>query len=218
MPTKKKTRARSPEQKEKQFERILEEGKKLFLEFGREGIKMRALAKNLDMSEANLYNYVESKRELWYAIRGNYLKQYLTRMNEVFKKYENSVVDLAEKWGEFFFKFANEDYQRFQMIWNMTPPHAKKIGPIEKAFKPYRLMDLSLNAVKKAFQAEGLDQDEVVEYFYFMTCINYGAVIMGRFLQNRINQYKEESPNLSVEKFSKFVLKKLRYNAEANFQ
>ncbi len=218
MSTKKKTRARSPEQKEKQFERILEEGKKLFLKFGRGGIKMRALAKNLDMSEANLYNYVESKRELWYAIREKYLQQYLNRMNKVLENHKNSVVDLAEKWGEFFFKFANEDYQRFKMIWNIPPPHAKKIGPIEKSFKLHGLMELSLNAVENAFQAEGLDKDEVVEYFYFMTCINYGAVIMERYLQMRINRYKEDYPNLSVEKFHKFVLKKIRYNAEANFQ
>ncbi|MFX1311038.1 MAG: TetR/AcrR family transcriptional regulator [Promethearchaeota archaeon] len=218
MSSKKKNRARSPEKKDEQFERILEEGKKLFIEFGRKGIKMRALAKKLNMSQANLYNYVESKRELWFAIRKKYLQQYLNRLKEVIKKYKNSLVDLTEKWGEFFFEFAEEDYLRFQMIWNIPPPPAKKIGPIEKAFKKFRLMDLSLNAIKKAFQVESLNQDEATEYFYFMIAIFYGVVTMERFIQIRINHYKEENPNLSIEKFRKFILKKLRYNAKANFK
>ena len=67
----KKTRSRSPEKKAAQFQRILEAGKDLFLEKGRDGFSLRGLAKNLGMNQNNLYNYVDSKRELWIAIRNN---------------------------------------------------------------------------------------------------------------------------------------------------
>ena len=60
---KKQTRSRSPEKKAAQFERILETGKDLFLEKGRDGFSLRGLAKLLGTNQNNIYNYVESKRE-----------------------------------------------------------------------------------------------------------------------------------------------------------
>lgn len=218
MTNKKKGRARSPEKKKKQFERILEEGEKLFLKFGQKGFNMRALAKKLGVSQANLYNYVNSKRELWFAIRKKKIQQYLDMKNKAIKQYKNSLVDLTEKWGEFFLEFAAEDFRRFELIWNIPPPHAKKIGPIERAYIRSTLPDSSLDDIKKAFQAEGLEQDEVSEYFFFMTCIFYGAAVIERFLQIRNRELKGKPSDLSIEKFRKYVLKKLRYNAEANFQ
>ena len=61
--------ARSKEEKEKQFQKIIEAGRKLFLSKGSYGFNTRALAKELNMSQPNLYTYVKSKRELWIAIR-----------------------------------------------------------------------------------------------------------------------------------------------------
>ncbi|MBK5134244.1 TetR/AcrR family transcriptional regulator, partial [Candidatus Bathyarchaeota archaeon] len=58
-----------------QFEQILEAGKELFLEKGRDGFSLRGLAKILGMNQNNLYNYVESKRELWIAIRNKFFLQ-----------------------------------------------------------------------------------------------------------------------------------------------
>ena len=72
----KKTRSRSPEKKAQQFERILEAGKQLFQQKGREGFSLRGVAKTLDMNQNNLYNYIESKRELWIAIRKKFFEQY----------------------------------------------------------------------------------------------------------------------------------------------
>ncbi|MHA1659205.1 MAG: TetR/AcrR family transcriptional regulator [Promethearchaeota archaeon] len=68
-------RARSEEKKAIKFEKILEAGKKLFLEKGSEGFSMRNLANRLGMNKNNLYNYIESKRELWIAIRNKFYNQ-----------------------------------------------------------------------------------------------------------------------------------------------
>ena len=59
---KKQTRSRSPEKKAAQFEEILEAGKALFLEMGRDGFSLRGLAKNLGMNQNNLYNQTHLNR------------------------------------------------------------------------------------------------------------------------------------------------------------
>ena len=74
----KSTRARAPEKKKEQFNMILEEGKELFIRYGGHGFSLRALAKRMKMSQSNLYNYVQSKRELWIAIRIKYFKEFQT--------------------------------------------------------------------------------------------------------------------------------------------
>jgi len=48
---------------------------------------MRELARRLNMSEANLYNYVDYKRELWTAIRTKYFKQYRDDVDNLIKKH-----------------------------------------------------------------------------------------------------------------------------------
>ncbi len=86
----KQIRARSKDKKAKQFEKILEEGKILFLQKGTEGFKMRNLADNLKMSKNNLYNYVVSKRELWIAIRNRFYYQFREENREIIKNHNCS--------------------------------------------------------------------------------------------------------------------------------
>ncbi|GAF68573.1 unnamed protein product, partial [marine sediment metagenome] len=94
---KKKTRSRSPTKKAQQFERILEAGKKLFLDKGRDGFSLRSLAKMLEMNQNNLYNYVDSKRELWIAIRNKFFTQYKDENLDIIESHEGPNVDLLLK-------------------------------------------------------------------------------------------------------------------------
>jgi len=82
----KQTRARSADKKADQFERILEAGKRLFLEKGTQGFSMRNLAEMIGMTKNNLYNYVESKRELWIAIRNKFYGQFKEENLEIIEK------------------------------------------------------------------------------------------------------------------------------------
>ncbi len=214
----KKRRARSLEEKNKKYEKILEEGEKLFLKYGPEGTKMRTLAKNLNVSLANLYNYITSKRELWFAIRKKKLLEYIDMRERAIEPYKKSLVELTEKWGEFFLNFAAEDYERYKMIWNVPPPNDDKVGPVEKDFINSKLFDLSIDYIREAFQAENINQEEIFEYFLFLSVIFYGTVYIERFLQYMNRSFKGSPPNISVEKFRKYVLKKLRFIAEANFE
>ncbi|MFX0137909.1 MAG: TetR/AcrR family transcriptional regulator, partial [Candidatus Hodarchaeota archaeon] len=110
---KKQTRSRSPEKKAAQFERILETGKNLFLEKGKDGFSLRGLAKLLGMNQNNLYNYVESKRELWIAIRNKFFKQYRNENIEIMKKHDGSTKDLLMKIFTNFLEFASKDFGAF---------------------------------------------------------------------------------------------------------
>ena len=96
-PKLKQTRARSEEKKEEQFERILDAGKKLFLRKGSEGFSMRNLAEMLDMTKNNLYNYIESKRELWIAIRNKFYNQFKEENLEIIKNHKGSKCELILK-------------------------------------------------------------------------------------------------------------------------
>ena len=79
----KKTRARSKKEKEIQYQRILDEGKELFVKYGPGALSMRKLAKRLNMTQTFLYTYIQSKRELWIAIRQKYFQKYLLEINKI---------------------------------------------------------------------------------------------------------------------------------------
>ena len=93
----KKTRSRSPEKKAQQFEEILEAGKQMFQEEGGVGFTLRGLAKKLDMNQNNLYNYVESKRELWIAIRQKFYEQYRDENRKIINESGGSDLEILLK-------------------------------------------------------------------------------------------------------------------------
>lgn len=215
--TTKKTRARSPEKKEEQFNRIIEEGTKLFVTRGAYGFGIRALARRLNMSEANIYNYVESKRELWVAIRTKYLKQYYTELKEIIKVHQGSMVDLGVKWAEFFLNFVSTDYKRFLMMYLIPPPRSKKIGTLEKTYEPLKLMEYGLNIIQKAFELEGIKETEITEFFYYMFGVFFGAANVEAFLRIRSKiqePIKIESDILTSERYRTYVLKEVRERLE----
>ena len=150
-PKLKQTRARSEDKKADQFERILEAGKELFLRKGKEGFSMRNLAEMLDMTKNNLYNYIESKRELWIAIRNKFYSQFKEENLEIIRKHKGSICDLLLKLYEHFLDFAKKDYGKFRMMFNIVDsPHSNKVGPIEKTYKEYRLLDGTTKLIQQA--------------------------------------------------------------------
>ena len=152
-PKLKQTRARSEDKKAKQFERILEAGKNLFLEKGTHGFSMRNLAEKLGMAKNNLYNYVESKRELWIAIRNKFYSQFKEENLVIIENHEGGTCDLILKLYEHFLDFADQDYDKFRMMFNVVDaPPSNKIGPIEKEYKEFRLLDGTTKLIQEAIK------------------------------------------------------------------
>ena len=226
MEKKKKSRARSQVDKDAQLERIIEEGKNLFVTRGTYGFGMRELARRLDMSEANLYNYVDSKRELWTAIRTKYFKQYRDDVDDLIKKHKGSIVDLGVKWAEYFLEFASADYLRFQMMYLVPPPKSKEVESQEKSkelesqkksYEPLHLMESGLNAIKETFKMEGINEAEITEFFFYMFGIFFGAANIESFLKIRskiLAPIKIGSEVFSPERFRKYALRQIKNQLE----
>ncbi|MBA7673866.1 hypothetical protein ES703_82072 [subsurface metagenome] len=79
------------------------------------------------MNQNNVYNYVESKRELWICIRKKFYEQYRDENRTIIKNHEGSTVELLLDLFDHFFKFAEEDYGAFAMMHIIpSPPQIRK--------------------------------------------------------------------------------------------
>ena len=188
-PKLKQTRARSEDKKADQFERILEAGKELFLQKGAQGFSMRNLAEMLGMTKNNLYNYIESKRELWIAIRNRFYNQFKEENLEIIRTNKGSKCDLILKLYEHFLDFAERDYDKYKMMFNVIEaPPSKKTGPIEKTYKEYRLLEGTTKLIQEA-----IDEGEIEkEAAPLLSLLSYSIVMGVSYIQ--MNRTKEHGP------------------------
>ncbi|NVM43403.1 MAG: TetR/AcrR family transcriptional regulator [Candidatus Lokiarchaeota archaeon] len=201
-PKLKQTRARSEDKKEEQFERILDAGKKLFLEKGTEGFSMRNLAEMLGMTKNNLYNYIESKRELWIAIRNKFYSQFKEENLKIIKKHEGSTCNLILKLYEHFLEFADKDYDRFKMMFNVIEaPHSNNVpGPIERNYAEYRLLEGTTNIIQRAIDEGEIELEEgkasFLSLFIYSLFMGVAYIEMNRAVMfakiEKIKQMKKE--------------------------
>ncbi|MHA1375510.1 MAG: TetR/AcrR family transcriptional regulator [Promethearchaeota archaeon] len=217
---KKQTRARSKVKKADQFERILKAGKKLFLQKGAQGFNMRNLAEMLDMTKNNLYNYVESKRELWIAIRNKFYSQFKIENLEIIENHgKGSTCDLIIKLYEHFLDFADQDYDKFRMMFNVIDaPPSNKIGRIESDYKEFRLLDGTTKLIQKAIR-----EGEITEGSASLLSLFTYSVVMGVGYIQMMRTDKHGAPrpvwetiqlsrvDVSYEDFKKYTLKVLDY-------
>jgi len=218
-PKLKQTRARSEDKKADQFERILEAGKELFLKKGAQGFSMRNLAEMLGMTKNNLYNYVESKRELWIAIRNKFYSQFKEENLEIIKNHEGSTCDLIIKLYEHFLDFAERDYDKFRMMFNVVDaPPSNKIGPIESDYREFRLLDGTTKLIKKAIRAGEITKGSAS----LLSLFTYSVVMGVGYIQMiRKDEHGAPSPvwetiqlsqvDVSYETFKKYTLTVLEY-------
>ena len=204
-------RARTKSKKEEKFTRILETGKTLFMNHGIEGFSMRALARKLSMSKGNLYNYVKSKRELWFGIVSMEYEKFETKLQNLASKDYKSSVDRLIEIGTFFLNFCGEDYRRFQMMFLTPPPKSEKRGPIEEEFKYNNI----LGYIRHLFQ-EAINNGEIQEQDAHSLTLYYWGHILGAakveanlepmnlFMKN----YFENKPTYSRDQFRAFFLEK----------
>ena len=218
--TKKQTRSRSPEKKAAQFEKILEAGKELFLEKGRDGFSLRGLAKILGMNQNNLYNYVESKRELWIAIRNKFYAQYREQNREIIKEHKGSIKDLLMKIFDNFLEFAEKDFAGFAMMHLRESPPSNKIGPFERDYREFNYLRGTANVIQDAIEKGEIKYPSAGMLTFFIYSLILGAAMVERHMR-KVEQdpkYKEDyaseilqfgQADFSREEFRNFVLENL---------
>ncbi len=209
----KKTRARSKKQKEIQYQRILDEGKELFVKYGPGALSMRTLAKRLNMTQTFLYTYIQSKRELWIAIRKKYFNNYLLEVNKIINQHQGTKLDLLMKLIESFIEFANEDFNRFLVMFIIPIPSSKKIGPIEKNYQQIGFLDKLKKILEEAMKTKEIKERKLDEFTYFIWSVVFGITTTEMYIKFKapIMEYmKEKSPSLTKKSFRECALKEIQ--------
>jgi len=219
---KKQSRSRSPEKKAAQFERIIEAGKDLFSKKGRDGFSLRGLAKILDMNQNNLYNYVDSKRELWIAIRNKFFKQQRDENRKIIKNHKGSTIDLLLKIIKNFLEFATKDVGAFSMMHLIQSPPSNKIGPFEKEYRAFNFLDGTIRIVQVGIDKGEIKDDNATALSFYIYSLILGAAIVERnmrILEQNDNyngdaaseyiQYKHS--DFSSLEYRKYVLRKIEH-------
>jgi AcrR family transcriptional regulator len=215
---KKQTRARAPEKKAEQFEKILDVGREMFVKFGSHGFSMRALAKELNMTQPNLYNYVNSKRELWIAIRKKYFKDLNEVISDIVKNHRGPYIELFMRLSEGFLEFSSVDHIRFQMMFLIPAPRSKKVGPLEAGYEPENLVKRILDLIIKAVKSLGVEVDKsTTNILYLLFATLLGAVLTEGFLKihSKIGEpIAGDFYDLPPKEYRDFVLNEIRGRLE----
>jgi len=214
------SRARTPDKKAEQFNKILETGKELFVKYGSHGFSLRALARALKMSQSNLYNYVKSKRELWIAIRIKNFTEFQEGFSKIVEEYKDNDIELWMEMARYFLDFAAEDYKRFEMMYFVRAPPSDKIGQYEKKYKPLKIMEQGLNILEQSINENKFKGENPTEFFYYMygTCI--GAAKIEADLRSNLSTmepFTVEDNLLGITEFREYFLKELRKRLDKEF-
>ena len=136
---------------------------------------MRAIAKKTGMQQGNLYNYVQSKRELWFAVIQEDFQKFAERMKQVTESHQGSSIKLLEKIAKCYFSFAVEDTERYKMMFLTLAPPSSSIGPIESYYQP-ESFEILLQAVQTAIDRKELVGLEPLKFALFLWGIVHGNV------------------------------------------
>ncbi|MFX1395489.1 MAG: TetR/AcrR family transcriptional regulator [Promethearchaeota archaeon] len=215
-----KSRARTPEKKAKQFEKIIEMGKELFVKYGSFGFSLRELAQKLKMAQSNLYNYAESKRELWIAIRIRYFTEFEEGFSKIVKKHGDNYVELWNELTRYFLDFAAADNKRFEMMFFVRAPPSDKIGPYEEKYRPLKLMEKGIDIVYQSMAEGKYRENDPIGLYYYMyaSCLGAAKIEADLKLNYKITEPLTIEKNmLSSEEFRSFFLKEFRDRLEKAF-
>jgi AcrR family transcriptional regulator len=190
----------------------------MFIEYGTDGFSTRVLAEKLGMTQPNLYNYVQSKRELWIAIKSKYHQEYFEGFNNRLHEHTGSYLDLFYKFVEYFLEFLTADYERFQMMFLQSAPPSKRKGPIEKSYKAFPIIKYAIGLVEKAAENNEIDRKAGNELFYSIYSYILGATKVRYDLSviADISEFVEGFATMPSKEYQTLILKEIRIRIERN--
>lgn len=198
---------------DKRLEKILEAGKEIVLEKGTIGLNLRALGEKLHIPPGNIYRYVDSKRDLWIAIRFTLYDEFLVRFNKIIDEHEGTYLELFLKFSELYLEFAGENYNRFEMLFLLEPPKSEKKGKIEQEIDQYAITKALFELIKQTINAGEIKQFEGLKTYYAIISLLTGAARNEVSIKKHMNitePLNVKSEINSIQEFRKFILKKVR--------
>ncbi|MBC8552613.1 MAG: TetR/AcrR family transcriptional regulator [Candidatus Brocadiales bacterium] len=149
MPIKK--RARSDEDKDVQFRRILVSGLELLQENNGKGFSMRKLAKRLNMAPSNLYNYVKNENELKIMILNEHLGMSIDDYEIYFEAQKKPYIEILSEIITHFFESNTGEYNwAFVELVNIQHSKEKGLLDLDLLINPYKIL------IEKAIENEEL--------------------------------------------------------------
>ncbi len=138
------------------FLRILEAGKKLISQYGSNGFSIRQLTDICGMTKGNLYNYISSKRELYFAIHQREITLFSQSFDDLIQSHQGSQVELLQKIANNYLDQAYLFPKRFSFVFKTDAPASNKpMGIYESSFHYVHPLTL----IKKVLQ-EGIEKGE----------------------------------------------------------
>ena len=200
-----KPRARSPEKRAKQLKRIIDTGRELFITRGANNFKMRDLADMLEMYQGNLYNYISSKRELFFAIITSDHERFRMNMIKIVENHEGAYSDLLIKLAESYIKLAEINPNMLNMMFSTPAPPSKRMGSFEKSFKPESL-EVIEGVIQKAIDNNEIWEVDVSLFSHYLWGLVQGGVSVAR-------NYAEQNPDEkdAHKRFHKFLITQLNH-------
>ena len=203
-------RARSEKDKKRVYDSIISKGREMFVEQGSEGFSLRGLARELNMTHGNLYNYVDSKRDLWIEIRREDILKLRLGIESLINKHQGSILSLVDKLVIHYMNFAHEEFPSYLMMFHVSAPKSKVKSKIERQYAPINPFELMKDVVQK-----GVDNGEFTskdpEYLsYLVYTLAHGATITERDMQQQIpimEPIKVDSNHTDLTIFRNKILK-----------
>ena len=209
-------RLENPFKASKRLENILKAGIEIVLEEGANSLTFRAVAEKLGMYRSNVLRYVDSKRDLWLAIRFTLYNDFIILIDDGVGKYKEmnkSYHEILLKTAEIFLDYATENYNRFQMIFLLDPPESDKIGKIEKNLDYDLVAKFFFKLVKEAVNAKELRESDAIKTYYSVVSLLVGSVRNEIALKRQMDITEPlniKSEIDSIETYRKFILEKVK--------
>ncbi|MHA2254641.1 MAG: TetR-like C-terminal domain-containing protein, partial [Candidatus Heimdallarchaeaceae archaeon] len=136
----------------------------------------------------------------------------LIRLTE---NHKGSLVELLEKFGYFYFKFAGENFRRYQMMFVLPPPPAENVGPTELEFEPKSIETL-VAILRKADETGALKGVDVEKLALYLWSVVHGATYVSHSVV--FHPGAEMSYFGAAEEFQRFVITLLKEQLDAFVQ
>ena len=157
------------------------------------------------MYQGNLYNYVQSKRELFFAIIKNDHEKFRRAMDEIVLNHEGFYTELLLKLTENYVNLAQTHPNVLKMMFSTPAPLSKKTGPIEKSFKPQSL-DVIVEVINLAIKNDEIWEVDADLLSHFLWGIVHGSVLVSK---SYVDEYPED-PDAS-KRFHDYILTQLKH-------
>ncbi|MHA1255462.1 MAG: hypothetical protein ACTSPS_07685, partial [Promethearchaeota archaeon] len=121
---------------------------------------------------------------------------------------------LIIKLYDHFLEFADRDYDKFRMMFNIIEaPESKKLGPLENEYRAYKLLDGTTELIKEAIENGEIlyDNAPMLSLLSFSIIMGVAYIELFRSLEpTEVWETRQLSvENISKEEFRKNILKVL---------